>query len=49
MGKSKIRKGIERRVFGKCSTCGRTNTPGHTCRLHFTETNARNVKKRKGL
>jgi len=46
MAKSILRKAITKVVFGKCGTCGRTNSSGHTCRMKFTERNARNLKKR---
>jgi hypothetical protein len=46
MAKSKIRKKVEKKVFGKCGTCGKTNTPGHTCKMKFSETNAARLKKR---
>jgi hypothetical protein len=46
MAKSQIRKTVEKKVFGPCGTCGRTNTPGHTCRLRFTPANAARLKSR---
>lgn len=48
MAKSRLRKTVERRAFGKCGTCGRTNTPGHTCRMKVSERNAKALRKRLG-
>jgi RNA polymerase-binding transcription factor DksA len=37
---------LAKSVFGPCPTCGKPNSPRHTCRLRFTAGSARNVQSR---
>lgn len=42
-----IKKTIQKKVFGTCGICGKTNTPGHTCRIKFTKQNAKRIQNRR--
>jgi ribosomal protein L32 len=42
----KLSEKIQAKVYGQCDTCGKTNTPGHTCRVKFNERSAAALRKR---
>jgi hypothetical protein len=46
--KTKIKRGIVKRMFGNCRTCGQPNDPRHTCNIKFSRTNADRLRKRMG-
>jgi ribosomal protein L32 len=35
------------KAFGTCGTCGKTNTPGHTCKVKFSKRGFEAMQKRK--